>query len=533
MQDVSTPGGISASTSLERGLRLASIVLSGAFILLFLYVALRRLHYPFELDRMESAMMTSIWRLAHGLPLYSKPSLEWVAFLYAPFYFYCSAFVAKFVGLTYTAPRIVSILAAFGSFAVIYRMVHRETGRLDAALIAAGFFASFYGLVFGWYDIGRVDMLSVFFLLLAIYCTRYHHPLVAAVIWLLAFQTKQTVLPIAILVFLTGWQRPRRMVTGLIATCALVFGSIYALNRVFHGWYDYYLFGTVSNIAFSPRMAALYIPIDLLRPCGIAIAFVLLAVFVQRPQRSSPALWFYGILTFVITASTGFVRAHEGANVNALIPVYAWISILFGLSIHRLLRWIDQNLPGDTARYAPTLLWFLILVQLCSHVYQPGIYLPSRNELDYRNRYLNALRATPGDVWALNHSFDNILAGKPIHPEMDAFDAVLGRASKTNSEPDAMQDKRNSAAQDLLNAYRSQQFTAIVFDHPADVYRPPWAFTGPTFTAHYPLRSVAIGSDQANVIDQPVVVYFSCSALQTPQIVRNLSTSFVDSSHCP
>jgi hypothetical protein len=529
MPAANTPDDI----SFERPLRLASIALSGGFILLFLYVALHRLHYPFELDRMESSMMTSIWRLAHDLPLYGKPSMEWVSFLYAPFYFYCSAFAARFMGLSYAAPRLVSILATFGSFAVIYRLVHRETGRADAAFLSAGLFASFYGNVYGWYDIARVDMLSIFFLLLAIYCTRHYHPLVAAVVWLFAFQTKQTMLPIAILAFLTGWQQPRRMLTGLIATSVLVLGSVYALNHVSHGWYSYYAFGTVSHIRFLPRMAVLYIPVDLLEPCGIAIALILIAALVQRPRKASPAIWFYGVLTFVITAATGYVRAHEGANVNALIPVYAWISILFGLAIHRLLRWADQTLPADKARHAPALLWLLVFIQLFSHVYQPGRFIPSSDALAYRKDLLHALATTPGDVWVVNHSFDGILAGKPIHPEMDALDVVLGRASSTKAEPAPMQNPKDTAAQDLLDDYRNERFTAIILDRPAESYAPEWAFNGADFTAHYPLRAIAIGSDQPNVIDQPMLVYFPCSALHTPEIVRSLSTGFIDSSGCP
>ena len=47
---------------------------------MFLAVALKRLHYPFELDRMESAMMTTVWRVVHGMPVYVRPSLEWAPF---------------------------------------------------------------------------------------------------------------------------------------------------------------------------------------------------------------------------------------------------------------------------------------------------------------------------------------------------------------------------------------------------------------------------------------------------------------------
>jgi hypothetical protein len=532
MPDFRNPDSTALRTLLEKCMRVAALAVSGLFVLLFLYVALRRLHYPFELDRMESAMMTSVWRLAHNhslSTLYSRPSLEWVPFLYAPFYFYCSAFVAKFTGLNYCATRLVSILATLGSFGIIYAMVKRETGRFDAALLSVGLFASLYATVLGWYDVGRVDMLSIFFLLLAIYCTRYHHPLMASLVWLLAFQTKQSMLPIAILVFLTGWQRPRRMIVGIIATVVLIFGSIHLCNHLTGGYYGYYAFGTAALLKFIPRMALLYIPVDLFGPLGIAIAIVTAAVLVRVPSRKSPSLWFYGLLTFVITGSTGFVRAHDGANMNALIPVYAWISILFGLAMHRLLQACKEDLQPGITQMIPSMLWLLVLIQLSAHIYQPARFIPSADALQHRQKFFEALASTPGDVWLLNHSFDGIRAGKPVHPEMDALDAVLGRASITLAEPDAA---AGTPAAQLLNAFRSQHFTAIVFDRSAESYSPPWAFNGATFTAHYPLRALAIGSDQASVTDQPVLVYFPCSALQTPAVVSNLTTSFIDRSHC-
>ncbi|HEY5055295.1 MAG TPA: hypothetical protein VII58_03995, partial [Acidobacteriaceae bacterium] len=172
---------------MERGLRALACVLSAFFVLLFLFVALRRLHYPFELDRMESGVMTSVWRIRQGYPLYSAPTLEWVPFLYAPLYFYLSAALSHITGLDYSTLRLISILSTLGTFATIYLFVYRETRRFAAALLAVGLFASLYDFCLGWYDIGRVDALSVFFFLLAIYATRWANPLLAAAIWLLAF----------------------------------------------------------------------------------------------------------------------------------------------------------------------------------------------------------------------------------------------------------------------------------------------------------------------------------------------------------
>ena len=73
--------------------------------------------------------------------------------------------------------------------------------------------------------IGRVDSLFIFVLLLAIFCTRRAPILVAVLVWLIAFQVKQTVLPIAVLVLCSDWQRPRRLLLGLIDAHRRLCGS--------------------------------------------------------------------------------------------------------------------------------------------------------------------------------------------------------------------------------------------------------------------------------------------------------------------
>ncbi len=78
---------------------LAVVAISALALLLFLLTALKRLRYPFELDRMESAMMTTVWRVAHGMPIYVRPSLEWAPFLYSPLFFYLSAAVTRLHGV--------------------------------------------------------------------------------------------------------------------------------------------------------------------------------------------------------------------------------------------------------------------------------------------------------------------------------------------------------------------------------------------------------------------------------------------------
>lgn len=502
-----------------RGARLLAYAVSIGFVLLFIYTALKRLRYPFELEKMESGMLTTVWRLAHGHPLYEKPSLEWAPFLYAPLFFYVSLAFTKLVGVSYTAIRLVSLLSTIGSMGVIYAFVLRETRRHGPAIFSIGFFACLYSTLLGWYDIGRVDSLSIFLLLLGLYATRFYHPLVAVIPWLLASQTKQGILAFAAVAFLTQWKRPGRMLVGLFTFVGLNFATIHLLNKYWDGWYNYYVFGTIKQLGMQPRLALLYVPMDIVQPMSIVLAILALALLVAPPRLRSANTLFYAIITFGIVGGTGFIRAHEGAWVNAVMPVYAWVPILFGIAVHRILAWSEdlRSSPGAAA-FVPGALFFFISAQLLVHLYRPSTFDPLPNTLKARAAFLDQLRSTPGDVWLVSHSFDGILAGKPVHAEIDALDAVLAREDPATT-------------QEIEHAYKTHHFTAVVLDHPPTGYWPPWLFNGDLFTQNYPVTLYAPAGRFVEG-DQPALFYLPCSGSSDAQIYKQTAMDFIDSSRC-
>src|SRR4029450_9202057 len=71
-----------------------------------------RVGCPFDLEWMEGAMVDHVrFLLSHGT-LYVPPSLEFVPFVYNPFYYVVSACVSLFTGDGYVALRLVSIVAS-------------------------------------------------------------------------------------------------------------------------------------------------------------------------------------------------------------------------------------------------------------------------------------------------------------------------------------------------------------------------------------------------------------------------------------
>jgi hypothetical protein len=485
---------------LQRALAAASI----GFMALFLYTALRRIHYPFSFDQVEGGMVTSVWRIAHGLPLYVKPSQSFVPYLYAPLFFYLAAAATKLTGVGYAALRLVSILGTLGCFAVIFAIVYAETRSRLAAIAGAGFYAACYVPLQAWFDIGRVDSLFVFLLLLAIYCTRRGPILLAVVVWLIAFQVKQTVLPIAVLVVCAGWQRPRRMAIGLAALLAGMGASVLIANRLTQGWYSYYLFGTTKGLSWLLRPAILYVPTDLLQPFGLGALILLACLCFAPPRLRSSSTQFYLIVSFSIYASIWYLRAHGGSAVNTLMPAYAWSAVLFGTAIGRFNQWL-QAPQSSQKKLCQILLLTAATIQIVGFIYHPGRFAPSTATSERRQAFEKQLRSLPGDIYVINHSYDAILAGKQPHAVIDAFGIIQ------DSPPSPM---RTAFLSDFQRSIDTRVYSGFVLDGTAEDYNPGSGWMPADFLVQYPVHLLAESND-VQVGGQPVEhwIYLPCSAL--------------------
>ena len=124
----------------------------------------------------------------------------------------------------------------------------------------------------------------------------------------------------------------------------------------------------------------------------------------------------------------------------------------------------------------------------------------------------------PGDVWVVNHSWDSIVAGKGMHAEMDALDAVLLREDA-------------ATVAEVKQAYATHRFTAVILDRVTDTYKPDWLFRGPVFTTQYPMTALAAGAHLQQTGDQPVLVFLPCPAEGGADAVR-LDDTYVRRGDC-
>jgi hypothetical protein len=484
---------------MEKLVQACIVALAVLLPLLFLYAAVRRMRYPFEVEWIESGMLVSVLRIAHGQGLYVAPTLDFVPFLYAPLYLYISAAMERLTGGGYFALRLLSTVATLGGCATIYALVRCETERRLAALAGAALYAGCYAIAGGFFDIGRVDSLFVCLVLLALLAQRRQHPVVAALVWVLAFQTKQTALPLAVLVLLAEWPRPRRMAAALATLLGVAWLSVLLLDHATGGWYSFYLFHLSGALPIVGRQVALFLPVMVVQP--LAIAWVVIAAALLLAPLRGRAAMLPALTSFALVGGTWFVEAHRGASANAMMPLYAWVAVLSGVAMARLL---DKAESAEGAPRLALMVLAAVALQLLALVYNPGRFVPPAAAVTDTERFIRQLSTVPGDVYVLNHSYDAVLAGKQPHAEGEALGAVLDGKSPTGEALRAELDR----------ALADHRYTAVVVDN-LETTGAGWHFE-----RQYPLEVSTGLAGYRYLTSQPQWFALPCSA--APALVEGL-----------
>jgi hypothetical protein len=440
--------------------RVARVVVAGAALVpigVYVYVALRQLGYPFELEWLEGGAVEIVARAAHGHSLYVAPSLRYVPYPYTPLYFWVAAAVAKVTGISFLPLRLVSFTASLGCFGLLYAMVRRETGDRVAGLVSAGLFAATYQVSDAWFDIGRVDSLYLFFLLGAVALARRadggRDGLLVGLAVFLAFFTKQSALiaaaPLLVLLVVT------RRRTGLVAvatTVVAVVGSTLVLNALTQDWYGYYVFTELFHQGVVSSVWATFVPHDLLRPTGLAIALGVIGLVVG--WRRNAAGWvFWVAVTAGMVGSSLVARLHSGGGPDVLIPAYAAVALLAGLGYAAVLRRDVTHRQVVSVALAAVVL--LQVVVLAGH---PAHLVPNARSEAAGWRFVATVAQRPGDVIVLDHPWYETMAGKPAWAQGEALHDLL----RSGPSP-----ARNDLRASIAGALASPDVTTIFADNPS------------------------------------------------------------------
>ena len=446
------------------------ILVSVYFICVYIWVALNRIGYPFELEWQEGAFVDHCRWILAGRTLYSAPDLAFTPFFYPPLYFFISSLAMRLTGVGFLAPRLVSFISSLGVYCLIYILVRRETGSLPGALLASGIFAAAYRATGAWLDIARIDSLFIFWVVLGIYCAGWGKgrwgPLITALIFSLAFHTKQFALLPALVVGFYYLLINRRQF--LIYIVVFVIGTgvgFLLLNIYYRNWYWFYVVKVPASHKLIRKQLIDFWARDILRVFPVAFAGVIYfwAVTVKdfSRGRGNPRRLLYLLLSASLIIVSWIGRGNLNSYDNTLIPGVLAFSLVLGIEA----GFIWKKRPSSPV--INTVISLLILIQFILLFYLPGKQIPGASDRQAGERFINYLERIPGGVFVPYHGFLPFLAGKQTSAHWVAILDVLIAGQGSQSGPardllDQLEDVIMTKKYEVLILDRDDWFSELI-----------------------------------------------------------------------
>jgi hypothetical protein len=440
-----SPAGPLWRVRAARAVRLAAALAGLVAVCAYLVIALSRLTYPFTVEWLESNSLVEVHRILAGRPLYPAPAAGYVPDGYPPLYFAVSAAAASVLGVSYLPLRLVSLVSSLVCFALLGRLVQRETGSVAAGVGAAGLFAATYFATDTWFDVGRVDSLFLALSVGGLYAARWMRgtpgAITAGVLLAAAFLTKQTGLAEGVVVIATLLAGPRRRLACVAALAEFTVIGVSTLLLVLTsgGWYVFYVFRLMSEHPLNFSSFGWFLT-ALLGALGMAACAALIGA------RRVPPVLLAGCAALAVEGCAALV--HSGGSSNDMLPAYLAVALLAGLA-----------LGGKPSGLATAVAGVLVLAQtaLLLAGFHPSHAIPTSADRAVGERLTAGLRAFGGTVAVPADPGLSLLAGMAPVAQQDAVHDVL-RAS----DQAAIASFRVSIA----DAVAARRFSAIITDGP-------------------------------------------------------------------
>lgn len=367
----------------------------------FAFAAYFRVTFPYPMWVMETPAMQAMRRILAGQPLYAPPSLDYVAPIYAPLYFWVSAMLARLVGASLVAPRLVSLVASAGCACLIAYLVWTETRRHWLAFVAAGLFISTTALSSFALDLARVDALCLCWLLGAIACSR----LARQRLWLavasgaligLAVFTKQTAIALALpLLLVHSLDRRPAMAVGYLLGLGVVLAVGAAFLYASYGrWAEFFLMTLPSRHSLTPSAAGVFWSQKILPGATILVLIAPLFFISRWQKRDFRSVWFWLIVSIGMLGMAWVATMNRWSDDNVLVPAFAVLIVLMALGFNELLERLPETSAFRTYGFVLLALEFAIVA------YNPRASSPLRSDVAGADRLVSTVAGMPGRVFA-------------------------------------------------------------------------------------------------------------------------------------
>lgn len=459
-----------------------ALLLIGAlgYILVYLFIAARRMAYPFELEWMEGGSVVHVQRVMQGQTLYTSPSLGFVSYIYTPLYFYVSAFVARIIGIGFLPLRLVSFLSSLGCFALLFYIVYRRTTSRYTSFLAVGLFAATFQISGSWFDLARVDTLFLLFLLAGVYT--FDSPrwsvrnVVSPTLLFLSFFTKQTALTVGVCLagasLLTRKRSERFWFSAIFVV--LLGGSLLLMNTLTEGWYGFYVFHLPTQHELLELELVRFWTNDVAQPMAVSLIIGLVPFFrLASSEVTDQARLMRDVLILGgLFLASYIARIHAGGFDNVLMPVYAGIAMYFGIGWSQ-----SQQVMGQNNKLS-FLLVLAAVIQFAGLVYPPGQQVPTTKNHEQGEELLRRIADFDGEVYLSDHPWYLEVLDKPSQAQDMALRDIV-RASEVG-------EWKQTLKQEMAAAVGQGRYEAFIVDFRNFTLRPP------NFEEHYDLVEMDI-----------------------------------------
>lgn len=400
-------------------MRTLIIVLSTAFIFLFLFLSVKRLSYPGELEWMEGSIVEHAERVYNHEQLYTAPSVDFVNWLYPPLYYYATAAMMNITGVEYLAGRLVSFISIIVVYLLAAAIVQRYTNNWLLSLVAAGMIAASYHWTGYSYDIARLDSLHILLILCGVALLQDPKALgkiaLSAVCFSLAFFTKQQAvyyfIPAAVWLFVT--QKRSLIVFGAASLISFALGSWYLIAEN-GGWYWFYVY----TVPAAKASSFLFWRVPMIVPeylgsawtVGTLLVGIWIYLLRERFRQFSTTyqfclLVFYGMSVLQLAFHIGDGLSYK----NIAAPYAVFFAIVVPIAAQQLLRMNEARKFVHNAIYISVAAQLLIM--LYNPLSQPLVFIKPWHEQVY-HEFIEEIRQIPGSVRFAEHTFLPRQAGK-------------------------------------------------------------------------------------------------------------------------
>lgn len=362
------------------------------------------------------------YRILHRLPIYTKPTIDYVPMMYPPGFYLLGSFLIILFGEHLWSLRLISFVSSIISGILIFEIIRKITKSPFFSFLGAGIFFGAFKITGFWYDLARVDSLFIMLVLLSLYLiVSWENSLsiiTSSFSLSFAFFTKQSGIFFitATIVWLFFFLR-KRLPLFLLILIPMCLSITLILDHLSDGWYLYWVYKLPKYQPLLKDKLILF-KSDMLKGlpviCGMGIVWIFLFILKRDNIFNFKLLISLFLLSSFIVSLLG--RGIEGGVENAIIPFVAISSITTGIAVANFSKKLRLAIYG------------IVIFQFVIFFYNPAANIPSKMDRICGDKFLKILSSINGDVFLPYHGFYLIKAHKkPCAYTMGLFDVLKDR----------------------------------------------------------------------------------------------------------